>query len=150
MKKLISAVWRNLPRIVRRRIVKLTQNRFTVSAAAVILNGKKEVLLLEHLLRPGSGWGLPGGFLDKGESPEQAIKRELLEETGIELSSLRLVRMHTAASHIESIFTAEYEGPVEIKSYGIIGLGWFAADALPEGFDYGQRLIINKVLSGEI
>lgn len=139
-----------MPRFVRRRIIKLTQNRFTVSAAAVILNSGNEVLLLEHLLRPGSGWGLPGGFLNKGETPEQAIKRELFEETGIELRSLRLVRMHTRASHIEMIFTAEYDGEAEIKSYEIIGLGWFAADALPEGFDHGQRLIIDKVLSGEI
>lgn len=150
IKRLISNLWRKMPRSLRKRVVRLTQSRFTVSAAAVVLNSKKEVLLLDHLLRPGNGWGLPGGFVDKGETPEQAVKRELFEETKIEITSLRFVKMHTNKLHIEVIFAGKYDGPVDIDSYEILSYGWFEFEKLPKGFNYGQKILIEKVLADEI
>lgn len=36
-------------------------------------------------------WGVPGGFVELGESTEEAGRREVLEETGIEIGILQLV-----------------------------------------------------------
>lgn len=132
------------------RLIRIVQPTFTVSAAAVVLNAKREVLLLDHFLRPSSGWGLPGGFLDKNEQPEDAIRRELREETGIELADLRMLGVRTLGRHIETLFAATTSGDPQVLSREIRSLGWYAADSLPDGFPHGQRIIIERVLAGEV
>ncbi len=81
----LGAIWRHLPGSVRRRLSRLGQSRFTVTTAAFIFDGDGRLLLLEHVFRPDSGWGVPGGFLTKGEQPEAGLRRELREEIGIEV-----------------------------------------------------------------
>ena len=65
--------------------MRFTHARFTVTAGAVIFNDKGEVLLLKHRFRAGSGWGLPGGFMETDEQPIDALRRELREEIGLEV-----------------------------------------------------------------
>jgi ADP-ribose pyrophosphatase YjhB (NUDIX family) len=130
--------------------VRLTQTKFTVSAAAVIFNEKSEVLLLDHVLRPRSGWGLPGGFLDAEEQPADALKREILEETGLSLVGLRLYSIRTAGRHIEIVYVASAEGDARPRSREIYGLGWFGADNLPDGLPSSQAAMICSVLNSEI
>src|SRR4030095_10486012 len=80
-----GVVGRGSPVFVKRAGVWLTQPRFTVTAGAVISDEGGRVLLLRHVLRRGSGWGIPGGFLNAGEQPDEAVRRELCEESGLEL-----------------------------------------------------------------
>ena len=131
-------------------VVRLTQPTFTVSAAAVVLNENREVLLLNHILRPSSGWGLPGGFLNAGENPDQAIRRELNEETGIEVDNLRMLKMRVLNRHVEILFAAETRQDPEVRSREISELAWFAPDRLPRHLPRGQRQIIASVLANEI
>lgn len=63
------------------------QSKFTVSSVAVIFNKKREVLLFYHTYRKNP-WGLPGGFVNSKEHPEEAIKREVMEEAGLKISQL--------------------------------------------------------------
>lgn len=54
-------------------------------AAAIIVNGADELLLLRrspHTLRWPGKWGIAGGGVEAGETPEQGLRRELLEEMG--------------------------------------------------------------------
>lgn len=148
--QIIHNIWKNLPRVARRRIIRMTQERFTVSAAAVITKGN-EVLLLEHVLRPRSGWGLPGGFLEKGEQPKDGIVREIREELGIGLDSLVLFRVRTVASHIEFIFSATAAGEPKIVSpREITRMLWAAADSLPDSLPQSQRAVIEAVLNDRV
>lgn len=128
----------------------MAQHKFTVSVGAIIINEDREVLLLNHVLRPLSGWGLPGGFIDQREQPEDAIRREMREETGIELGNLKMFRVRTIRSHIEILFTATPFGEPEVMSREILDLGWFTLENMPEGFSIAQRFIIQKVLNPEI
>lgn len=53
----------------------------TYGTRAIILNSQNEVLLVKHTYTPG--WHFPGGGVERGESPRQAVIREIKEEAGI-------------------------------------------------------------------
>ena len=150
LKEAVRYAWRILPGNLRKSVTRFTQQKFTVSAAVVILNARNEVLLLNHVLRPFSGWGLPGGFIDKSEQPEAAIRREIREETGIELENLRMLEVRILGAHVEMLFAATSTGEAKVRSREIIGLGWFDVDRVPKDFSRGQHQLIRKVLNGEI
>lgn len=62
------------------------------STAAILTNKKGEILLVKRSDEPFKGyWDLPGGFVDAGESLEEALKRELAEETGLKITELKYV-----------------------------------------------------------
>lgn len=145
LKKLIRRVWRLISPDTRAWLVRSTQSQFTVSAAAVVSKGKGEVLLLNHVLRPYSGWGFPGGFLDKGENAEDAIRREVREETGIELTQLALNSVRTSGTHIEVLFSAVAVGEPIVRSAEIIELRWFAPNELPDDLGAVQRRQILEI-----
>jgi ADP-ribose pyrophosphatase YjhB (NUDIX family) len=130
--------------------VRSWQDRFTVSAAAFVLNTEGKVLLLNHVFRPFSGWGLPGGFLDHGESAEEAIRRELSEEAGIGLEDLKMYRVRVVNRHVEILFTARAVGEAVVSSGEIVGLGWFSADDLPKDLSKGQVRLIRSVLGADV
>lgn len=62
------------------------------AADAVIVNDKNEILIAIRAAEPGKGkWDLPGGFVDVGETSEQALKRELAEELGFSIDQAKKV-----------------------------------------------------------
>ena len=80
---------------------------FTVDVALIRLrpargqarssSGRLEVLLIQRAQEPCAGaWALPGGFLDMDEELEDAARRELQEETGLEIGSLRALAVYGA------------------------------------------------------
>ncbi len=144
--KPIGFAWKIIPPWLRFRIIRTTQEKFTVSAAAVIINAEGKVLLLNHLLRPSSGWGLPGGFLNAAEQPEEAIRREIREETGMELDNLTMFQVRTVKRHIEILFRADSGGEASVQSREILGLGWFDVESLPEKLGNSQKSVIKEVL----
>lgn len=146
LKKIAGTIWKNLTPYLRLKIIRTTQQKFTVSVAAIIINEKEEVLLLDHVLRLTSSWGIPGGFVNGGEQPEDALKRELREETGLELNNIKFFRVRTINRHIEILFRAEAKGNAEVKSREINAVGWFTMDKLPEKMNEGQKSVVKKVL----
>jgi 8-oxo-dGTP diphosphatase len=142
----LGKLWKKMPRGVRRWLTRRVQTGFTVSAAGVITNERGEVLLLDHVLRPVSGWGLPGGFLNAAEQPEAAFRREIREETGLELREVKLAHIRTMHRHIEIIFTAKAVGKASVKSREITQLGWFDLDNMHEEMSLDQQFLILKIL----
>src|SRR6185503_14574213 len=132
LKKAVRRIWRFLSPGMRARLVRSVQTSFTVSAAAIVTNEEGKVLLLNHVLRPDSGWGYPGGFVNKGEQAEDAIRREVREETGIDLDKLELHDVRNSGTHIEILFVAKSVGEPEVRSREIIELGWFGIDDFPQ------------------
>ena len=149
LKKIVGKIWRVLPQFVRIKLVRLSQTNFTVSVGAVVLNEKGEILLLDHVLRPASGWGIPGGFMNQMEQPHEAVKREIFEETGLEIEDVQMMWMRTLNRHIEVIFCARGKGKAEVKSGEINSLGWFKFEEMPDEMSKSQKEIIKMVLSNE-
>lgn len=153
LKNLASGVWRAAPVFVRRAGVWLTQPRFAVTAGAVVCDERGRVLLLRHTLRGGSGWGIPGGFLTSGEQPEEAVRREMREETGLEFETVELAFARTLGHvrQVEIIFrcampAAALEGRTE--SFEIKRAAWFEHEALAGVLSRDQRGLIRRALSG--
>lgn len=64
------------------------------TTGAIVLKGRK-ILLTKRVCQPFKGWwDLPGGFVERGESPEKTIVRELKEETGLSAGAERLLGIY--------------------------------------------------------
>jgi ADP-ribose pyrophosphatase YjhB (NUDIX family) len=147
LETLVNITWKKLPYQARLRVVRLTQKKFTASVVGIITNEEGQVLVLDHLIRPGSTWGLPGGFLEPDENPEDGIQRELFEETGLRLKTVNLIRIRTIRKHIEILFRAEGVGEAVVKSREIKSLGWFALDEFPPEMSKIQKKLVREILS---
>ena len=126
--------------------MRLAHTRFTVTAGAVIFNDKREVLLLKHRFRAGSGWGLPGGFMEHGEQPIDALRRELREEIGLELDDVEIfaARSFKKPKQVEVLFRARANAEVKTRTMEVERAEWFALDALPDGLPRDQRVYIER------
>ena len=136
---------------MRRLSMRLAHAHFTVTAGAVIFNDKNEVLLLKHRFRAGSGWGLPGGFMETGEQPEDALRRELREEIGLEIDDVKVfaARSFKKPQQVEVLFRGRANAEVKSVNMEIERAEWFAIDALPEGLPRDQRSYIERAAKTE-
>ncbi len=111
----------------------------------ILLDGK---VLLIHRRNPPHGWALPGGFVDYGETVEDAVRREMKEETGLVLADLRQFRVYSDPArdprgHVVSVVFAarglgEPKAGDDADRYRVIDL-----QAMPEAdlvFDHAQIL----------
>jgi 8-oxo-dGTP diphosphatase len=145
----LGTIWQRLPGVARRRLVRMGHRRFTVTAGAMIFDDNGRILLLDHVFRPDNGWGVPGGFLSKGEQPETALRRELKEEIGIEVENVEMLFARTLPRQrqIEIYFRARAIGRPEPCSFEIKRAGWFSVDDLPSELSKDQRRLIQRALA---
>jgi mutator protein MutT len=136
---------------MRRWTMRLAHTRFTVTAGAVIFNDKREVLLLKHRFRAGSGWGLPGGFMEQGEQPIDALRRELREEIGLEVDEVEVfaARSFRKPKQVEVLFRARANKQVKSLTIEVERAEWFALDSLPEGLPRDQRVYIERAAKSD-
>lgn len=110
-------LYRRLPALVTAPVVHLLTPSFTMGAIAVVeYDGK--ILALRQLHR--RGLSLPGGLVDRGETPQQAVVREVREETGLQVTSGAVYAVSVAPRRrqIDVIFRIEctQEPPVRPAS----------------------------------
>ncbi len=95
----------------------------------------REILLAHNKRFQGKIHGLIAGFVEAGESAEQAIHREIREETGITVKNIRYFSSQCwpFPNSLMLGYYAEYEsGEAQADGDELETLGWFTADALPE------------------
>ena len=131
--------------------MRLTHARFTVTAGALIFNDAGQVLLLKHRFRAGSGWGLPGGFLEAGEQPLEALKRELREEIGVEVETAHIFasRSFKKPRQVEVLFRCGITGVAKPRTMEVERAEWFSINSLPDGLPRDQRLLIERAAKTE-
>jgi 8-oxo-dGTP diphosphatase len=125
-------------------------------AAALMLRGD-EVLICQR--RPDQPmamqWEFPGGKIEPGESPEQALKRELNEELGIEatvgakVTHIRHNYRHGGAVDLQFFAVYEFRGEIENRIFNDVR--WVKLDALP-GYDFlvADRGLIKDLAAGKL
>ena len=108
-----------------------------VDVRAAIFNGDGILLIKEP---DDGGWALPGGWADVGESPAEAIAREVYEESGYRVRVSRLLSAYDRDRHehppsfyhvYKLVFFGEilaHDPSVAVEADGI---GFFPADAIP-------------------
>lgn len=148
LQRLLGFLWRRTPYVARRWRVHMAEAHFAVSVGAVVFNEMEQVLLLKHVFRDGSGWGVPGGYLNHNEQPEEGLRRELREEVNLEVTDaqLRLARTHRRQRHIEMLYVCRADGEAQPRGLEIIEAGWFAPDELPAELNRDQRWLISHAL----
>src|SRR5690349_4140478 len=126
--------------------MRLVHPRFTVTAGALIFDQSGQVLLLKHRFRAGSGWGLPGGFLEAGEQPLDALRRELREELELEVEDVEIftARSFRKPRQVEVLFRARASGTVTPRTMEVECAEWFSIDALPDGLPRDQRRLVEQ------
>ncbi|MFS0555421.1 NUDIX domain-containing protein [Brevibacillus sp. 179-C9.3 HS] len=75
------------------------------SVRAIISNAEGQVLFLKHNER----WTMPAGSIELGESIYDTLKREVLEETGLEVVQATLIAIYTGKSVVANSFSDEYQ-----------------------------------------
>ena len=112
---------------------RVTYPRISPAVIAAIVRGE-EVLLLNHLRSPKGLYALMAGFVEPGETLEQAVVREAQEEAGVAVKNIRYFGSQPWAfsSSLMVGFTAEYAGgDLVAQASEIRDVGWFTADKLP-------------------
>lgn len=103
------------------------------AAGAIPERADGRLLLVRRAIQPGYGqWVFPGGFMDVGETAEEAAARETREEANLEVDALSLLGVYTRAT--AGVVVIVYEG--RALGEGSAGsetseVGWFRPDAIP-------------------
>jgi ADP-ribose pyrophosphatase YjhB (NUDIX family) len=109
-----------------------------VGAIAIVVDATGRILFSER--GDGGGWSLPGGALDPLETPEDAVVREVREETGLEVTIDRFVGIYmhpyayqdTERMLILHVFVCHLSGGTLRPTGEAPRHGWFDRRALPE------------------
>lgn len=105
---------------------------------ALVLDDAGRVLLGRRAHEPAQGlWDVLGGFMDEAEQPEETLRRELREETGLEVEPLDFVAAVTDTYGpggnytLNLCWTARVVAGEPAPSDDVAALAWFAPDELP-------------------
>lgn len=125
----------------------------TLGVRALVLDAENRVFLVTHTYV--SGWYLPGGGVDFGETMEQALRRELKEEGDIDLTGDAVLHGIFLNSHVSRrdhvavyVIRQFKQDRLPAPNREISECGFFATSALPDGTTRGTRLRIAEVLDG--
>ncbi len=101
----------------------------------IITRGEDEILLAQSVRNKGKMYGLIAGFVEVGETLEDAVRRETLEEVGLHLKNIRYLASQPwpFPSNLMLAFHAEYEsGDIKLQEEEISDARFFRFDKLPE------------------
>ena len=136
-KRVMLRVYRRLPTLGRRWVVRTIAPSFTVGAMAIIERADGSRLFVRHVYR--QHWGVPGGLLERGETPEVAVAREVWEEVGLRIQLLGepAVVVDAEPQRVDVVYRARPvddadADAIDPSSPEIVEARWFPQSETPE------------------
>ncbi len=122
----------------------------TLGVRAIVLNKNNEILLVKHSYE--AGWFLPGGKVDRNESIQAAIKRELIEETGVcVVGEPKLFAFYInnilGATDYPFVFVVDEYYKIDANSPEIAEYRWYKYNELPETTSPGSQRRLKEYFS---
>jgi len=145
-------IWRRLHGEWQWRLLWLFNAKFMVSVAGVVRDALGQVLLLRHRHWVADVWGLPGGIVHSRETLEAALQREVLEETGLAITEVRLLQVTSGYKlRLAVYFSARLAGQstatrFHLQESEILEARFFPPGELPANMLAQQRAIVQSAL----
>jgi ADP-ribose pyrophosphatase YjhB (NUDIX family) len=124
-----------------------TTHRNPIPTVDIIIELASGGIVLIKRKNPPSGWALPGGFVDYGESLEEAARREAREETSLEIDLVRQFHTYSRPDRdprrhtISTVFIARSAGrPRAADDAADLGIFTRESLPLPLAFDHAEIL----------
>ena len=142
----IARLWNVLSPSLRRNLIWLLHAKFIHGVSGIILDRHGRVLLLQHRFWKGQRWGLPGGLARYGESIGATLRRELLEEAGLVVRPIKLLRVNTSRGILaQFILHAESTGTPEARPPEILDARFWDLADLPENLQPDHRDLLREL-----
>lgn len=133
----------------------LMRRGLTIGVRAIVRSVDGKFLLVRHTYT--AGWHFPGGGVEKGETTGQALRNELLQETGLKLTTkpvLHGVFYNDGVSKRDHVlaYLCDAKGDVDAKptSIEIAEIRYFDFEDLPPDTDPGTLRRINEIVLGAL
>ncbi len=152
LKKLFSLFYRCTPVWATRILLRNVNTTFSMGVAGVFFAADGTVLVQRHVFRHQYPWGLPAGFLNAGEAPEDGVVRELKEEVGLDGRAERIIGIyHIHPRHLEFAVkgTVDRTQPPRL-SHEIFELAFVAPDALPQAMPPEQKAMVRRAAGKDL
>jgi 8-oxo-dGTP diphosphatase len=127
----------------------------TVGVVGAVFNSQGQVLVVEHVFHPVHPWGLPGGWMGRNEDPEDTIRRELLEETSLQIEVIKplvIMRSLTLRTHLDIAYLCHAaHGTDDLRlSSELLAYRWTDPAELPDVSIYNARVVRAALVEREI
>ena len=127
---------------------RMIRSKVSVPAADGVIIKDRKVLLLKRNFRPKGKWCLPGGHVNYRESVENAIRREVLEETGLRTSIRKLIGVYSDPKRdkrwhaVSTAYLLNITGGTLRINEESSDFGFFLPGKLPKGMAFDHAKII--------
>lgn len=151
IKIILLKIWRVFPIWLQIILARIILPKFQAFSAAVIFDNENKVMLVKLTYQRKHPWGLPGGGLNYGEPPEDAVIREVWEETSlkVEIEKFLFVKTWTpdriGMYYLCTIVGGEFQPSDEVSE-----IGYFSLDNLPDVRPLDFALLKDVYEKGEL
>ena len=133
--------------------------RLILCGSSVVIRNDRGELLLQQRVHPAGRWAFPGGLMELGESTEETARREVREETALELGALWLIGVYSGADALCSapngdewyVVNCAYAcdepiGVARVNDGESVTLAWFKPEEIPETLVRSHKEILRDYL----
>ncbi|NBD25522.1 NUDIX hydrolase [Paenibacillus glycinis] len=126
-------------------------------ASVIIINAMGHILLQR---RTSGYWGLPGGLMELGESLQDTARREVKEETGLDIKAITLLDVFSGTEYFRRMengdevyavtavyFTSEFEGELSSDNNESVDLRYFPLNGLPVNIGTAYAHFLDSFIS---